>query len=334
MLRLRTGVVGLPSGADQPFYRMIPDESDCTSLLGGPRGVRYVAQENLEPLQSVNEASISHELLPHLFHAFDPALGTFLPLQQLAYWYPSDQAPGLACGDDVLTTVGKPVTSAVAQEGSASVELVDRAMASAQDFLRAHYLDANRAGILDSFLQLLTHSRNGNEAAVADQAVHAIIGAHPSNEVTACTQQANSCLEADDVDGALEALDTALKLDEHHADTFARRAAVYLRAERPRRALDDATRALALEPRHIGALKCKGAALHGVRRFGDAIKAYEAALAIHPWGQGLANGVYRSETQAAGRRPQSRRMRPQRRGGTAAHKGAPEASSSGPHTAG
>ena len=46
------GVVGLPSGAEQPFYRMIPDTADCIKLLGGPRGVRYVAQENLEALPS------------------------------------------------------------------------------------------------------------------------------------------------------------------------------------------------------------------------------------------------------------------------------------------
>ena len=36
------GVQGLPSGAEQPFYRMIPDMADCVRLLGGPRGVRYV----------------------------------------------------------------------------------------------------------------------------------------------------------------------------------------------------------------------------------------------------------------------------------------------------
>ena len=31
------GVVGLPSGADQPFYRMVPDIGDCVDMLGGPR---------------------------------------------------------------------------------------------------------------------------------------------------------------------------------------------------------------------------------------------------------------------------------------------------------
>ena len=38
------GVLGLPSGSEQPFYRALPDMGDCVELLGGPRGVRYVAQ--------------------------------------------------------------------------------------------------------------------------------------------------------------------------------------------------------------------------------------------------------------------------------------------------
>lgn len=37
-------------GGDQPFYRLLPDYTDCAELLGGPREVKYVAQENLERL--------------------------------------------------------------------------------------------------------------------------------------------------------------------------------------------------------------------------------------------------------------------------------------------
>ena len=70
---------------------------DCVGLLGGPRGVRYVAQENLEELP-LSERAISHELLPHFFDGYDAASGTFLPVQQLRYWYSRDPLPdtGLA----------------------------------------------------------------------------------------------------------------------------------------------------------------------------------------------------------------------------------------------
>ena len=42
------GVRGLPSGGEQPFYKILPDQTDCAELLGGPRDMKYVAQENLE----------------------------------------------------------------------------------------------------------------------------------------------------------------------------------------------------------------------------------------------------------------------------------------------
>ena len=60
------GVVGLPSGAEQPFYRMVPHDPDCHALLGGPRGVRYVAQENLTPLDDLEAPHTLHTL--HTLH--------------------------------------------------------------------------------------------------------------------------------------------------------------------------------------------------------------------------------------------------------------------------
>ena len=42
---------------------MLPDLADCVELLGGPRGVRYVAQENLVEIPKKEDRSISHDLL-------------------------------------------------------------------------------------------------------------------------------------------------------------------------------------------------------------------------------------------------------------------------------
>ena len=43
------GVVGLPSGAEQPFYRMVPDHSDCVSLLGGTRALAIGMVPQMSP---------------------------------------------------------------------------------------------------------------------------------------------------------------------------------------------------------------------------------------------------------------------------------------------
>lgn len=53
------GVQGLPSGPDQPFYRVLPDMGDCVELLGGPRGVRCDAPP-LRPLGVIHPLSALH----------------------------------------------------------------------------------------------------------------------------------------------------------------------------------------------------------------------------------------------------------------------------------
>lgn len=85
------GVVRSKNGADQPFYRMLPDMADCIEFLGGPRDVRYVAEENLEPLL-VGHRRVSHPGLTRaIFSGFEPGCGRFLPSESLAFQYPGSQ---------------------------------------------------------------------------------------------------------------------------------------------------------------------------------------------------------------------------------------------------
>ena len=67
---MRTHVGRLPSGPDQPFYYMLPDDDDCSARFGlrpplraprtataqgGGRRLRYVAQENLEDVSELEK---------------------------------------------------------------------------------------------------------------------------------------------------------------------------------------------------------------------------------------------------------------------------------------
>ena len=298
------GVVGLPSGAEQPFYRMIPDHGDCVSLLGGPRGVRYVAQENLEPLSAAADAAIEHELLPHLFAAYDPAAGTFHPVQQLAYWYAADAPPSLGGS-------GAPPTPPPAAAGD--VTEVVHAVEAARALLLAHTYDAAREGLLDAALPLLGAARDADEATSAERAAGALLGAHASPRLHQLSLRAEAALEADELDRALSSLDAAVEVDEGHADTYVRRATVHVRLGHYRRALADATKALELEPKHFGAWRWKGAALRGARKYKEAIEAFEAALRVHPWAGGVVNGIYRTS-----RSLEARNAGASRRGGARA----------------
>ncbi|PSC71606.1 F-box only 21 [Micractinium conductrix] len=87
------------STAQQPFYHCLPDESDAIRLFGGVRITKYVAQENMEPLEG---GRIVHRALDSFFVGYSPALGRYIPSRKLQYEYPDayqaeDAAP---VGDD------------------------------------------------------------------------------------------------------------------------------------------------------------------------------------------------------------------------------------------
>lgn len=84
---------------DQPFYQCLPDETDCSRLFGGVRITKYVAQENMEPVEGCR---IVHRALDSFFQGYSPTLGRYIPSRKLQYEYPDayeaeDQAP---VGDD------------------------------------------------------------------------------------------------------------------------------------------------------------------------------------------------------------------------------------------
>ena len=113
-----------------------------------------------------------------------------------------------------------------------------------------------RSQHLDAALALLGTARDSTEASTAERLTCAILAAHPSDSLTELTRRADTALEHDDLAAAQIELDAALALDATHADNYARRANVHVRNSKHRRALADAEKALALEPRHVGARSC------------------------------------------------------------------------------
>jgi hemimethylated DNA binding protein len=83
----------------QPFFYVLPDETDTERLFGGVRITKYVAQENMEPL---TDCRVVHRALNSYFDAYSAALGRYIPSRKLQWEYPDtyeaeDQAP---VGDD------------------------------------------------------------------------------------------------------------------------------------------------------------------------------------------------------------------------------------------
>ena len=145
-----------------------------------------------------HQARIEHELIPHLFTAFDQRSGTYRPVQQLAYWYPVDEPPPLPLGDDAVSTlsssfattaaastaaastaasaairtssVSSTVSATMAAEHAHSMGVVVHVIKSARALLRAHAIassDAVRSQHLDAALALLGTAGDSTEASTA-----------------------------------------------------------------------------------------------------------------------------------------------------------------------
>ena len=119
-----------------------------------------------------------------------------------------------------------------------------------------------------------------------------LLAAHESPAVMAHTRVSTVAAERNDADRAIGELQTAMDLDETHAETWARRAALHVREHRYEQGLADARRALELEPRHFAAVTLVGSALRGLRRFAEAREHFEDALRAHPWAPGVVTSIY------------------------------------------
>jgi len=165
-------------------------------------------------------------------------------------------------------------------------------MAALRSLLRAHALDARRDGLLAPALLLLAAAPSAADARVLESGCAALLAAHESAPLAQHTASASQAAGRGEAKEALRHLDLALEIDAEHADTWARRARLHAQEGQHAPALEAAERALALEPCHFGARAQRGAALRGLRRFGEALEAYEDALVAHPWAEGVATSAW------------------------------------------
>jgi len=103
--------------------------------------------------------------------------------------------------------------------------------------------------------------------------------------------QGNTALQAGKFTEAIEFYTKAINADGTNHVYYSNRSAAYLKKGEAANALSDAESCLGLNPEFPKAYSRKGAALHGLRRLNDSIKAYEEGLAKFPNDAGLTSGL-------------------------------------------
>jgi stress-induced-phosphoprotein 1 len=104
-------------------------------------------------------------------------------------------------------------------------------------------------------------------------------------------EKGNQFLQAKQYDEAIQAYTEAINLDPTDHVFFSNRSAAYLSKGDAANALSDGERCVQLKSDWAKGYTRKGAALHALRRYEDAVKAYQDGLAIAPTDSGLVSGL-------------------------------------------
>ncbi|TYO89591.1 Tetratricopeptide repeat-containing protein [Oceanicella actignis] len=107
-------------------------------------------------------------------------------------------------------------------------------------------------------------------------------------------------LESGAPDRAAEHLSALVEIAPDFAEAWHSRAAAWFALDRPGLALADLERALALEPRHWGALAGLGATLEQIGRLPEALAAYRASLVVNPAQPDIREAARRLAPQVEG----------------------------------
>jgi len=112
-----------------------------------------------------------------------------------------------------------------------------------------------------------------------------------AEEAAAFKAAGNTALAAKDFDAAIENYTKAIELNPLDHVFFSNRSAAYLSKGDGESALEDAEQCIKLNASFAKGFSRKGAALHALRSYDEAIAAYEAGLAVAPGDAGLQSGL-------------------------------------------
>ncbi|KAI9022487.1 hypothetical protein DFJ74DRAFT_93060 [Hyaloraphidium curvatum] len=110
----------------------------------------------------------------------------------------------------------------------------------------------------------------------------------------------NKAFASGDYDGAVKAFTEAIAVDPKNHVLYSNRSAAYASLHDYAKALEDAQKTVSLKPDWAKGYSRQGAALHGLKRFDEAEKAYREGLKIEPENAQLKKGLEEVERNATG----------------------------------
>ncbi len=153
---------------------------------------------------------------------------------------------------------------------------------------------------LDALFDKLKTTNVESEAKLAEVMIWQIWTENKDPETARILQQGIAALSQDDEEEALDAFDAVVGRDKQFAEGWNKRATVEFVMGDYAASVADIERTLALEPRHFCALSGLGQIYLALGRKSQALKAFEAALAINPHLDGVRERIAELKKALAG----------------------------------
>jgi len=142
--------------------------------------------------------------------------------------------------------------------------------------------EAVRKEVLEDLYGRLSGAGDEESAKLIAEAIEKIWMRSGSDTVDLLMQRSTQMVQDEELDTALDILDSVVAIAPDYAEGWNQRATVFFIRRDYRRSLDDLRHVLALEPRHFKAISGLGLIM---QEFGDkeaALKAFRKALEIYP----------------------------------------------------
>lgn len=140
----------------------------------------------------------------------------------------------------------------------------------------------DRAASLDLLFQRLQATNDDNEARLIAAAIHQLWARSGRQDVDLMMVRAADELRSGNTDESLAVLDQVVSLAPDYVEGWNLRATTHYMRDEYGEALSDIRVVLALEPRHFGALAGLGQILVDLNEKRQALRVFDAALAINP----------------------------------------------------
>lgn len=146
----------------------------------------------------------------------------------------------------------------------------------------ADQTDSRLAGLFEQ----LHDAKTQREALLLESAIWQIWGETDNDDAALLFRRGLDAMGDDRPEDALTYFSEVIKREPNFAEAWNKRATVLFLMGEFQRSVDDVEHTLALEPRHFGALSGLGLINLTLGREAAALKAFEAALKVHPQLQG------------------------------------------------